>query len=212
VLKSKSEDNKAKRQRMSSQERHDFILARSKGVFASNSYREASTSQLAQQSDVSEPMLYKHFGSKKNLFLAVLQQFGKMFSQNWQGQLASNTKGEPLKALEEIGLAYREAIKTDPDILKVFFQAIAESSDTEIAGVARQNVRDLHDFIQKLLQKAQLKGEIAAGLNLEAATWGYMSMAFAMQISLMLQLDQELDETLLKEMNNLWLRGLQSVN
>ena len=96
------------------------------------------------------------------------------------------------------------------DILKVFFQAIAESSDTEISQVAREDVENLRRFIYELLKKAQEKGELDPKLNLDAATWGYMSMAFAMQISLMLDMDNQLDEKMLRQINGLWLKALKS--
>lgn len=193
---------------MSATERRDFILARAKNVFARNSYHEASTSQLAQESGVTEPMLYKHFGSKKNLFLEVLKQFGTRFTQTWQNRLCQSSERDALQALAEVGLEYRSAVKADPDILKVYFQAIAESGDPEIAEVARRNVRNVHDFIRGLVEKAQQQGQIDPQLDLEVATWGYMSMAFAMQISLMLKMDNELDEQKLQEINQVWLRGL----
>jgi AcrR family transcriptional regulator len=204
-------EEKDKRKRLTALERRELIMARAKRVFARISYREASTKQLAQESDISEPMLYKHFGSKKQLFLAVLEQFGSRFTARWQHQLNLSAKSKPLRALSEVGLEYRNAIKADPDILKVFFQAIAESSDPEIAEVARQNVQNLHNFIYNMLQEAQRRGHLDPKLSLEAATWGYMSMAFAMQLSLMLKMDDELDEELLTELNMLWLRALRPV-
>src|SRR6476659_8525131 len=95
---------KEKRQRMTASERHELILTQTKKVFARLSYREASTSQLAQESDVSEPMLYKHFGSKKKLFLEVLEHFGGRFTRNWQKQATESARNNPIKALEEVGL------------------------------------------------------------------------------------------------------------
>ncbi|NWJ98417.1 MAG: TetR/AcrR family transcriptional regulator [Chloroflexi bacterium] len=195
---------------MKANERRELILSKAKQVFARHSYRDASTSELAHESEVSEPMLYKHFGSKKGLFLQVLEQFGNRFTSNWQNHLSQSAKVEPLKALAEIGLEYRSAIKADPDILKVFFQAIAESSDPEIAQVTRRNNQNARAFIRQLLEQAQTEGLLDPKLNLEAATWGYMGIAYAMQVSLMLSLDEELDEAMLNEVNQLWLRALHS--
>ena len=90
-------EEKDKRKRLTAQERRELILARAKRVFARISYREASTKQLAQESDISEPMLYKHFGSKKQLFLAVLEQFGSRFTARWQHQLNLSAKSKPLR-------------------------------------------------------------------------------------------------------------------
>ena len=61
-----------KRTRMRGEERREDILNHAKTVFARFGYADASTSELARASEVTEPMLYKHFGSKKGLFLAVM--------------------------------------------------------------------------------------------------------------------------------------------
>jgi AcrR family transcriptional regulator len=68
-----------KRTRMSGEERRALILRSAKRVFARSTYAEASTGKLARESEITEPMLYKHFGSKKGLFLAVLAEFGRQF-------------------------------------------------------------------------------------------------------------------------------------
>ena len=52
--------------RMRGQDRREFILNRAKKVFACSGYADASTGELARVSEVTEPMLYKHFGSKKD--------------------------------------------------------------------------------------------------------------------------------------------------
>jgi len=67
-----NDPKKEKRTRMKGEERRELILTRAKHVFASHSYPEANTGILAQESEVAEPMLYKHFGSKKGQFLEVL--------------------------------------------------------------------------------------------------------------------------------------------
>jgi AcrR family transcriptional regulator len=198
-----------KRERMTASQRREWILTRAKNVFSRYSYRDASTGQLAQESNVSEPMLYKHFGSKKGLFLAVLENFGAKFTTIWQNRISEAEEGNPLKALEEVGLDYREAIKADPEILKVFFQATAENNDPEIAQVTRSNNQNARAFIRQLLERAKAQGLLDQTLNIEAATWGYISIAYAMQFSLMLGLENELDENTLREINRLWLRALK---
>src|ERR1700686_4681704 len=68
-----------KRTRMKGEERREDILHHAKAVFAYYGSPDASTGELARASEVTEPMLYKHFGSKKGLFLAVLNEFGTQF-------------------------------------------------------------------------------------------------------------------------------------
>jgi AcrR family transcriptional regulator len=73
-----------KRTRMSGEERRALILRSAKRVFARSTYAEASTGELARESEITEPMLYKHFGSKKGLFLAVLAEFGGQFLSHYK--------------------------------------------------------------------------------------------------------------------------------
>src|SRR5579885_3859617 len=77
----------AKRARLSGGERRALILRSARRVFARSTYAEASTSELARESGVTEPMLYKHFGSKKGLFLAVLGEFSAQFLSLLQERL-----------------------------------------------------------------------------------------------------------------------------
>src|ERR1700688_808841 len=88
-----------KRTRMRGEERRESILRSARHVFARSNYAEASTGELARESEVTEPMLYKHFGSKKGLFLAVLHEFGTQFLDLLQERISRRSKQDVLDAL-----------------------------------------------------------------------------------------------------------------
>src|SRR5579864_3410220 len=115
-----------KRTRMRGEERREFMLNRAKEVFARYGYADASTGELARASEVTEPMLYKHFGSKKGLFLAVMQQFGNRFINLWRSRVNRRAENDLLDALAQVILDYRAALKEDPAIQKVLLQASSE--------------------------------------------------------------------------------------
>jgi AcrR family transcriptional regulator len=62
------------RHRLPRNERRRRILDSALELFAQDGYRGASMSQLAAAADVTPPVLYRHFPSKRDLFLAVLQE------------------------------------------------------------------------------------------------------------------------------------------
>lgn len=202
-------DLQGKRTRLRGEERRDLILRNAKHVFAQNSYPEASTGELARASDVTEPMLYKHFGSKKGLFLEVLRQFGERFMHTWSKRVQQKAGQDLLRALAEVVLDYRRVIKEDPDIHRVFFQAIAESSDADIAQCVRKHNLNVLKEIRQLVERAQQEGCIDKAIDVETASWGYASMVFAMQYALMLNLSDELNDDMLTEMSELWLQALR---
>src|ERR1051326_3704887 len=90
-----------KRTRMRGEERRALILQSAKRVFARSTYAEASTGELARESEVTEPMLYKHFGSKKGLFLAVLREFGLQFLSMLQERISLRAEKDILDRSEE---------------------------------------------------------------------------------------------------------------
>src|SRR5262250_3716853 len=101
-MSSEQQNQPEKRTRMRGDERRALMLRSAKRVFARSTYAEASTGELARASDVTEPMLYKHFGSKKGLFLAVLREFGEQFLDMLHERLFSRAEQDVLDALAHV--------------------------------------------------------------------------------------------------------------
>jgi AcrR family transcriptional regulator len=199
----------AKRTRLRGEERRALMLHSAKRVFARSTYAEASTGELARESEVTEPMLYKHFGSKKGLFLAVVSEFGAQFFNAFQERLSRRAEQDVLDALTQVIDEYYAAIKTDPEIQRVLFHAITESGDPDIARCVSNNNRAVYKCIHQLIEHAHQDGYLDATISLDTATWGYMSMILAIQYSLMLNLSAEVIQVQ-KEMSHIWLRGLRT--
>src|SRR6266446_8494255 len=197
-----------KRTRMRGEERREFILNRAKEVFARSGYADASTGELARASEITEPMLYKHFGSKKGLFLAVLKEFGAQFLEILHKRITDRAEKDVLDALEQVVQDYTAAVKADPEIQRVLFQAVIESADPEIAQCVGKHNRTVYGFIRQLVERAQAEGYVDPALSPDAATWGYMSMILAIQYGLMLNLSREVVQAQ-EEMSRVWLRGLR---
>jgi AcrR family transcriptional regulator len=200
----------AKRTRMRGEERREFILMRAKGVFARSGYADASTGELARASEVTEPMLYKHFGSKKGLFRAVIQQFGGSFVDRWRSRVNRRAEHDLLDALSQVIMDYRATLKADPEIQKVLLQAISETSDPDIAQCIQRHNRKVYLLVRQLLERAQAEGYVDSSVDLNAASWGYVSMVLAMQYSLVLDMSQELTDEVMTNMSQLWLRALNA--
>jgi AcrR family transcriptional regulator len=201
-----------KRQRLSAQARRALILARAKQVFAQHSYREASTGLLANASGITEPMLYKHFGSKKGLFLAVLRHFSDQFISAWQQRIEQHMQEGLHIALAEIAMDYHAVVKADPDVPRVIFQgSAAAADDPAFAEATERYIMQVYETFRCLTARAQEAGLIAADVNPDVASWGYMSMAFAAQFGLMYspQEYQDWQDRILSAASRLWLRGLR---
>src|SRR5207245_4312008 len=61
------------KQRLSAEARRAAVLETACRVFSRSSYRGATTAEIAREAGISEPILYRHFGSKRDLYLACLE-------------------------------------------------------------------------------------------------------------------------------------------
>src|SRR5260221_11934388 len=199
----------AKRTRMRGEERREFILNRAKAVFARSGYADASTGELARESEVTEPMLYKHFGSKKGLFLAVLQEFGTQFLDLLQERISRRAEQDVLDALAHVVDDYRATIKADPETQRILFQAVTDSGDPDIVRCVSWHNRAVYRIIRQLVERARQDGYLDPMISSDAASWGYMSMILAIQYGLMLNLSGEVAQAQ-EEMSRISLRGLRA--
>jgi len=196
-----------KRTRLRSEERRALMLQSAKRVFARSTYAEASTGELARESEITEPMLYKHFGSKKGLFLAVLHEFGTESLNLLQERISHRAEQNVLDALAHIVDDYHATIKADPETQRILFQAVNASSDPEIARCVSEHNRAVYEFIRQLVERALESGYLDTTVSPDAAAWGYMSMILAIQYGLVLNLASEVVQVQ-EEMSRIWLRGL----
>lgn len=60
--------------RLSSQDRRSAILAAAIRLFSERGFRGVTTRELAASVGVSEPVLYQHFPSKKDLYTAIIEE------------------------------------------------------------------------------------------------------------------------------------------
>jgi AcrR family transcriptional regulator len=206
-----------KRQRLSAEQRRKVMLTRAKEVFAQHSYREASTSMLASASGVTEPMLYKHFGSKQGLFLAVLNHFVDQFIQQWQQRIEQHLQQGLAIALAELAMDYHAVVKADPDVPRVIFQgSAAAADDPAFAQATGRYIMQVHQIFQRMMARAQEARLVDPSINLDVASWGYMSMAFAAQFGLIYSRQntghEQWQEWVLSASSELWLRGLHPPN
>ena len=63
--------------RMTGQERRNAIIEAAIQLFAEKGFRGTTTRELAAAVGVSEPVLYQHFATKRDLYLAILERTSK---------------------------------------------------------------------------------------------------------------------------------------
>ena len=106
----------------------------------------ASTDAIARRAGISQPYLFRLFGSKKELFLAVNDACFRRTLDVFRSAAAGKSGEEALSA---IGRAYTDLIENDRSMLQGQLQAYAASvEDGEIRAQAAQGYGRLVDFVE----------------------------------------------------------------
>ena len=199
-----------KQSRMRGDERRALILAQAKMTFAQRGYREASTGELARASGITEPILYKHFGSKKKLYLAVINTIAEQFLERFRGLVELRSENNLLDSLTNLLLDYRTAGMEDHDSIHLLLNATLESNDPDVAQITQAHNHEMFKLVYGLLERAQEQGLVSKQLDLPAATWGTLSFLFALQYRAKANIFNEFNEQTIREINRLWLQALRT--
>jgi TetR/AcrR family transcriptional regulator len=162
---------------MAAEDRRQCVVAAACRVFAKSSYSGATTAEIARESGVTEPVLYRHFPSKRDLYLACLDAAWEHVRKLWEGALA--TEPDPRLQLAAMGRAYVHLQRTGDKIMlsDLWIQALTEASeDPKVRRYLRDQVREVHDFVADQIKRAQDAGGIKRDRDPDAEAWIFISL------------------------------------
>src|SRR5205814_1686485 len=110
--------------RKSATERRDEILEAALVEFAAHGFDGGSTEAIAKAVGISQPYVFRLFGTKKELFIATIERCMRGTLEMFH-TASAGLKGEA--ALQAIGEAYSERLATDPAYLHHQMQSYAAS-------------------------------------------------------------------------------------
>src|SRR2546422_3382633 len=162
--------------RLSGPERRAAVVETACRIFAQGSYHGSTTAQIAREMGVTEPVLYRHFASKRELYLACLDTVWERVRLLWEK--AIEREEEPANWIKAIGKAYLEARASARIVLvDLWIQALTEAADDpEIRRALRGQVREVHEFVAGVIRRAQQKGGIHAERDPDAEAWIFISL------------------------------------
>jgi AcrR family transcriptional regulator len=165
-----------KSSRLSAPERRAAVVETACRVFAKSSYHGSTTAQIARETGVTEPVLYRHFSSKRELYLVCLGVAWDRLRTLWEKALASEP--DPSAWLGTLGKTYLQARAADRVIVvDLWIQALTEAADDpEIRRGLRDQVREVHDFVAGVIRRSQEAGGVKPERDADAEAWIFISL------------------------------------
>src|SRR6059058_3244201 len=132
---------------MSAADRREDILEAAVAVFAADGFEGASTDEIAKAAGISQPYLFRLFGTKKDLFLATVNRCFRETLELFQ-RSAEGLRGE--EALHAIGSAYMDLLLNDRTRLRAQMQAYAACDDPDVCEVVANGYGDLVTYVERV--------------------------------------------------------------
>lgn len=132
--------------RQTADERRTSVLAAAITEFARSGYAGTSTEAIARRAGISQPYLFRLFGTKKDLFLATNELVSNRIIHTLTAACA-DLQGEA--AMVAMGSAYLDLL-TDPELLQVQMHGFAAATgDADIARSCRRTFEALWNVLDE---------------------------------------------------------------
>jgi AcrR family transcriptional regulator len=142
--------------RLSAAERRESILEAAMVEFATAGYEGTSTEAIAKRAGISQPYLFRLFGTKKELFKATTERCLRQTLDLMQ-TAAAGLHGAEARAA--IGTAYMARLH-DSIFLRAQLQSYAACDDPEIREVVKRGFGELVSYVERISDDAD-SGEVA---------------------------------------------------
>jgi AcrR family transcriptional regulator len=192
------------KQRLTADERRQAVLLAASRVFTTRSYRGATTAEIARESGISEPILYRHFGSKRDLYLACLDESWRALREFSEEALESDPHG-CLGRIAEAYMASKEPVR----LIDLWIQALSVAPEDEVIATAlREQIRDVHAFFADAIRKGQEFGDVLPERDPAAEAWLFVGNGLLLTVGNRLGgLLSDDDFARIGRERRLWMRG-----
>jgi TetR/AcrR family transcriptional regulator len=190
--------------RLPAAERRLALIETAIRVFSDGSYRGTTTAEIAREAGVSEPILYRHFASKRDLYLAAVDHVWGKARAAWEEALESSD--DVRAAIEAIGRGHVTVHDCKFQMAELWVQALSEANeDPELRRELRKHMRQVHDFVAGVIRRGQEEGSLNAARNADAEAWTFLAGGVLGMVGRRIGLLEESEVTEIRQARLDWL-------
>jgi len=194
--------------RMPAPARRQALVDTALRVFSEGSYRGTTTAEIARAAGVSEPILYRHFDSKRGLYLACIEEAWRRLRTCWEEGMAAEP--DPAKWIPLIAKTYvclRDP--STPVVSDLWMQAVVEAGDDEeVRRFLKRHMREVHAYIAEIVRRSQEAGVVVGGRDPEAEAWISLAGGLLGTIGRRVGLLKEADFAAIRDSRREWMTGV----
>ena len=150
------------------EERRSVTVETVLALAAEQNPSEITTAAISARMNLTQGALFRHFPSKEALWTAVMEWVAERLMQRIERAVA-DAPG-PLAALRSMFLAHAGFVVEHPGVPRMMFGELQRAEASAPKRMAQTLIRRYGERVRALLAAGQTAGEVAADIDLEAAT------------------------------------------
>jgi AcrR family transcriptional regulator len=155
--------------RLKAPQRREQLMSVATKIFAQWGYNGATTAAIADAAGVTEPILYRHFSGKQELFAAITRTMSRQTMDHWRDLIDGiDSSTEKIRA---IARGFPSHIRRLDDAYHVIHGALATSRDRKIIAVLHEHYTQIEKFFCEIVEEGQSAGEFRKELDPQVPAW-----------------------------------------
>ncbi len=165
--------------RLTSDERRRAIIDAARHEFARVGFHGASTSAIAQRADCSEPMLYKHFRGKRDLFIAVLRDSIEHYQVWFDATVVAHAGSSNLRELASSLVRTQLGETRFLELMRLRMLAVTLQDDDEVRSALAALDRATQERIAAFVRHGIEHGQVDPATDPTYVAWGWAGFMLA---------------------------------
>jgi AcrR family transcriptional regulator len=166
--------------RLKAAQRREQLISVATKLFAERGYEATTTAAIAEAAGVTEPILYRHFENKQDLFVAIVREMSDLTMRHWNGLTAGTS--DPAEGIRRIARQFPEHVAQLSDAYHVIHGALSSSRDKQVLKVMHEHYVQIEQFFVGIITRGQKAGLVRKDMDPRLPAWQliYLGIGIAM--------------------------------
>ncbi len=160
--------------RLKASERREQLMTVATRLFSQKGYDATTTAAIAEAAGITEPVLYRHFENKKDLFIGVLRACTDLLISRWRS--SAERSEAATDQVRGIAQSVHSALPEISDAQRVVYSAASTSCDPEVRAVLRAHALKFYELARQIIVNGQKRGEFRTDLDVDAMSWALVNV------------------------------------
>lgn len=155
--------------RLKAPQRREQLIEVATRLFAKFGYEATTTAAIAEAAKVTEPILYRHFKSKQELFIAIVRAMSEQTMASWNA--LTEQSDDPAEQIRLIAAGFPQHLQQLSDAYHVIHGALATSRDRKVMAVMKEHYEEIEKFFCRIVKNGQDRGVFRTDLEPKVPAW-----------------------------------------